>query len=115
MSTTKHFCNECKYYRPVGNTNGLCSCGGPAVSLFIHHFYDKSCSYGFEPNLSYWYEVESPEFMELYERNIEIKIKLKLEINAYRYAQQISKEIDKDILKRIIEEKKLANTLETQK
>ena len=115
MSSTKqHFCNECKYYCPVGATNGLCSCEFSS-GLFIHHFYDKSCTKGFKPNFACWYVVESPEFMEMYERNIEIKIKLRLEINAYKYAQQLSQEIDKEIIKRLIKEKKLANTLETEK
>ena len=115
MSSTKqHFCNDCKYYNPVGNTNGLCN-SEFLSGFFIHHFYDKCCIRGFKPNLSCYYEVESPEFMELYERNIEIKTKLRLEINAYKYAQQISQEIDKEILKKIIEEKKLANTPKTEK
>ncbi len=108
MSETKHFCNECKYYRPVGTTNGLCNCGSSAANLFIHHFYDKSCSYGFEPNLFYWYEVESPEYMELYERNIEIRIKLRLEINAYKYAQKLSEEIDKELVANLVANKKNA-------
>jgi hypothetical protein len=109
---TKHFCNDCKYYRPLGNTNGLCGCEF-ASGVSVHHFYDKSCPRNFKLNLFYWHEVESPEFMELYERNIEIKAKLKVDINAYRYAQQISREIDKEILKTIIAQK-LANTPETK-
>ena len=112
MSTT-HFCNECKYYRPVGHTNGLCS-GEIPVGFFVHHFYDKSCTKGFKPNLSCCYDVESPEFMELYARNIEIKIKLRLEINAYKYAQQLSQEIDKEILRTVIAQK-IANTPEPEK
>lgn len=110
---TKYFCNDCKYYRPVGHTNGLCS-GEIPVGFFVHHFYDNSCSSGFKPNLSCCCNVESPEFMELYERNIEIKTKLKVEINAYHYAQQISQEIDKEILRTIMAQK-IANTSETEK
>lgn len=104
------FCNDCKYYCPIGNTNGVCSGEIPSGSslYFIHHFYDKSCSSGFKPNLSCCCNVESPEFMELYERNIAIKANLILEINAYKYVQKISEEseeIDKEILKTIIAQK----------
>lgn len=45
--------------------------------------------------------------MEMYERNIEIKVKLRLEINAYQYARKISEEIDKDILADLIAHKKM--------
>lgn len=106
------FCNDCKYYRPIGNTSGLCSSEFPA-GPFVHHFYDKSCKRSFKPNFACRYQVESPEFMELYERNIEIKTKLKVEINAYHYVQQISQEIDKEILKTIVAQK-LANIPETK-
>ena len=105
MSAT-HFCNECKYYRPVGHTNGLCS-GEIPVGFFVHHFYDKSCTMGFKPSMSCCYDVESPEFMKLYERNIAIKVKLRLEINAYKYATKISEEIDKEILADLIAHKKI--------
>lgn len=110
---TKYFCNDCKYYRPVGHTNGVCS-GEIPVGFFVHHFYDNSCSSGFKPNLSCCCNVESPEFMELYERNIAVKANLILEINAYKYAQKISEEIDKEILKTIIA-RKSANTPELKK
>lgn len=113
MKNKTKFCNDCKYYRPVGNTNGVCS-GEIPVGFFVHHFYDKSCTQGFKSNLSCCCNVESPEFMELYERNIEIKAKLKVEINAYHYAQQISQEIDKEILRTIMAQK-IANTSETEK
>ena len=52
--------------------------------------------------------------MELYERNIAIKANLILEINAYKYAQQLSQEIDKEILRTVIAQK-IANTPEPKK